>query len=550
MADNVTPLQDVVKNEPKTAPSKETLIERNMRAALERDEQKKQEEAEAAAAAEAERKNDGRQYDMEVEGFNIGDSLMRRMQFMDNAVEKGQEQMLNEEMSENIEGVDDVDTTAPENDIVKEADTTIEDEINDFDLDDPSDDFEPAPVYKSVDEVASTPEVVSEPEVKEEAKEDEDEIKPTSSGQDQIIFDEDDFSDIDLEDEEEDDEGYSDTVRKEATDEDIEKIRKEAAERLRPKARKITIMTKEVSVNRAMGMDTTPVNTADFPLIHTGKLITMSRIKGYDIDTVVNTEQDRITDINRLNEMYTIFYNHIVGDKPAFREWLMTTANADLQSMYMAFHKATYFGSNFVPMNCTNEKCEHVFLTKNIDYRDMIDFKNDESKKRFDDILAGKQVSVSSVTDVIPLSDTIGVTLKTPSIYNAQFEQESVDAKFREKYAKVITFLMYIDKFYYIDSTGGAYPIRVKTDPKSVVKNFKYKVASYAKVIMNLPSDAYGILEAVIYEFDQGTHSYGISFKLPEIECPQCGTIIPATPMSAAQILFSRHRLNLLTVQS
>ena len=99
MADEVKTLQDAGPvNEIPEEPKKESVVERNIRLAQEREKEIEAQKQAEFEASERERKNDGRKYDYEVEGFNIGDSLMRRMNALDEAVAEKQQEMNEEDM--------------------------------------------------------------------------------------------------------------------------------------------------------------------------------------------------------------------------------------------------------------------------------------------------------------------------------------------------------------------------------------------------------------------------------------------------------------------
>ena len=101
----------------------------------------------------------------------------------------------------------------------------------------------------------------------------------------------------------------------------------------------------------------------------------------------------------------------------------------------MAAYKASFFGANYIPMNCTSDDCDHVFLTDDIDIESsMVKFKDDAAKDRFYKIMSGERVGDYSKPEFIMLTDNIAVTLREPSIYNTVFENTVLDQKFVQKY--------------------------------------------------------------------------------------------------------------------
>lgn len=546
-------------NPPKPTPKKqETLADRNLRAALEREEQRKMEEAEAAAAAEAERKNDGRKYDMEVEGFNIGDSLVRRMQFLDEKVESGQEAIAEEELTDSVEGVDDqkpeVDEVADQA-LEKATESTDEDDdLDDFDLNDEEDDFGDAPLPPVPEAKPAAPAPKEDPTVKPEdlvqvAKAPEENKVIEMPTQDEIVFDESDFDDLDLGDDTDED---ATAEEKSAdnngiTDEELNSLRGEIKEKLFPPQRVFNVATKGVSISRLINSDQTGKHAIDWPLMGSGKLISMARMGGPDIETITDPNQSR-NNVNQQRDIFRTMYNAILSDKPEFDVWLKVTPYTDIDHLYMAANRSCFQGANYIPMSCTNEECNHIFLSDDVDIEtQMTKFKDDAAKKRFYAIMNGEDgIMDNTKTDIIPLADHLGVVLREPSIYNAIFEQGSLDQKFRDKYEKTINLLTYVDEFFYLDGPS-AYPFKIKTDEKSIVRNAKYRIAQYSKIIMNMTSDAYNIMGARISE--KLNVEPDVSYCFPELSCPKCGTKIEESPAAARQILFSRHRLSLLTVQ-
>ena len=219
----------------------------------------------------------------------------------------------------------------------------------------------------------------------------------------------------------------------------------------------------------------------------------------------------------------------------------------DIEHIFMCAYKASFNGANYIPLNC--DKCDNVFLTEDVDIEEsMVKFRNADAKKRFYDILSsGGTVTAKDRSKFIVLSPTTAVKLRDPSIYNTIFENSVLDQKFIDKYEKLLTMMVYIDEMYLIDKAGNARPIRVKEDKHSLAKTCKYRIATYAKVINAMPSDAYAILLAEIAQMNNAGDD--VKYQFPEVTCPKCGHTIEASEATAQQLLFSRHRLNLLTAQ-
>ena len=534
-----------------------SVAERNMQAAIERAEEMEAEAKAAQERAEAERKNDGRKYDLEVEGFNIGDSLVRRMEFLNEKAAEAQDAIADEDLEAEVDEVESEDDTDEINEIntaeeQEEADEDLDDEF-DFGDDETDDDFgvdsdpEPVPAEKpedvqraekALEGIAKTAAPVEDDDNEEEALSE----KPLPS-QGETMIDDEDIDDLDLDDTSSDDDEMN------VSEEELEQLRDDIRFKISgnlPSADQIQIEDKPVSVNRLLAVDTTNQNAADWPMMNAGVCVSMSRFSGPEIEALNQT----ITPRNRFNTMKDIYrslYNHIVSEKPSFEKWLKTTSYMDINHIFMAAYKASFHGANYIPLNCYN--CDHVFLTEDMDIEEtMVHFKNDEAKKRFYDIKNSTGTVIArDKTKLVVLSNTVAVTLRDPSIYNTVFENAVLDQKFMDKYEKLLTMMVYIDKMYMIDKTGKARPIAVKEDKHSLAKTCKYRIATYAKVINSLPSDGYSTLIAEIAKMNEADDE--VVYQLPEVKCPKCGETIEAEIQGAQKLLFNRHRLNLLTAQ-
>lgn len=556
------------KNVQSTGKSGMSIAERNMQAAIERAEEREAQAKAAEAQAEAERKNDGRKYDLEVEGFNIGDSLVRRMEFLNEKAASTQDQIAEEDLEREVEGTDEdeddiTDENIEEEDVEEDSDDMDADEFDfgeDTSLDinedlgveeDEEPEEEPAPVAtkdpevvraeKAIEGIAKTAAPADEDNNNEKLSE-----KPLPN-QGETVIDEEDLDGIDLDIDDtpstDDDEDAS------MSEKEMEDLRNEIRSKISgklPSADKIKIVDKPVSVNQLLNVDSAKKKAADWPMMNAGVCVSMSAFSGPEIEALNQSISGR-NRFNTMKDIYRSLYNHIVSEKPSFEDWLKQTSYMDIEHIYMAAYKASFNGANYIPLNCDN--CDHVFLTEDVDIEEsMVKFKDDAAKKRFYDILnSGGSVAAKDRTKFIVLSDTTAVTLRDPSIYNTIFENSVLDDKFVDKYEKLLTMMVYIDKMYLIDAAGNARPIAVKEDKHSLAKTCKYRIATYAKVINAMPSDAYSTLLAEIAKMNDADEE--VKYQFPEVTCPKCHETIEASEATAQQLLFNRHRLNLLTAQ-
>ena len=499
-----------------------------IKSAIEKEnEEKIKEEQRAIEAKNLERKADGREYEYEVEGFNIGDAIMRRAHTIDNNGSALSEQLAEERLEEEINSKEDVD------DQINDVDNFDDDLSDSIDTDYSEDDLD-----------------------KDDKKNKEENIdNNTLPSQEELDIDDEDLDDIDL-DEEDDDE--FDDEDDELSEQEIADLREAIKDKLKldipvntSGEAKISA-NKTISLNDVLSMQTSNANVIDYPLMSAGRCVSMREFSGTEIESLNQGASGR----NRFNTLKTIYhtlYDHIVdNNKPEFDKWLKVTSFMDIEHLYMAAYKASFNGANYIPFNCTNDKCNHVFLSDNIEIEDMIKFKDDAAKKKFYDILENsdtisKEDACLYKTKIVPVSPTIAIGFREPSIYNTIFENSVLDQNFINKYTRLLTMMVYIDNIYVIQN-GEYVPVRCRVDRHSLAKTAKIRIVTYSKIIRTLPSDSYNNILAEIAKInDLGDE---VKYQLPEITCPKCGQTIEATEQTPTQLLFSRHQLNLLSQES
>ena len=498
-----------------------------IKSAIEKEnEEKIKEEQRAIEAKNLERKADGREYEYEVEGFNIGDAIMRRAHTIDNNGSALSEQLAEERLEEEINSKEDVD------DQINDVDNFDDDLSDSIDTDYSEDDLD-----------------------KDDKKNKEENIdNNTLPSQEELDIDDEDLDDIDLD--EEDDE--FDDEDDELSEQEIADLREAIKDKLKldipvntSGEAKISA-NKTISLNDVLSMQTSNANVIDYPLMSAGRCVSMREFSGTEIESLNQGASGR----NRFNTLKTIYhtlYDHIVdNNKPEFDKWLKVTSFMDIEHLYMAAYKASFNGANYIPFNCTNDKCNHVFLSDNIEIEDMIKFKDDAAKKKFYDILENsdtisKEDAYLYKTKIVPVSPTIAIGFREPSIYNTIFENSVLDQNFIDKYTRLLTVMVYIDNIYVIQN-GEYIPVRCRVDRHSLAKTAKIRIVTYSKIIRTLPSDSYNNILAEIAKInDLGDE---VKYQLPEITCPKCGQTIEATEQTPTQLLFSRHQLNLLSQES
>ena len=307
---------------------------------------------------------------------------------------------------------------------------------------------------------------------------------------------------------------------------------------------KFTFAKKAVSAQKVMKLAIqNHQNAADWVLPNAGRSISMTGLSGPEI-LKLNPENSNRNRANTFGDMYRIIYDHVLdGNKPDFEVWLKQLRYVDLQHVYFALYMATFGGSNFINYSCP--KCNKVFI-KDIDFKDMIVYADDETKAKIQAML--KMDTTSAHNDeypvtLIPVSDSYAFAIKTPSVWNVIMETASLSDKFLEKHADLIDVVSYIDGAYLIDSANEQLiPINTKPDPNDMAKTAARRIKAMYDIISTLSSEEYYALRAAIGEMDE--EATKVSYQIPSCTCPACATEIPAnTDITPDGMLFMRHQL-------
>lgn len=259
---------------------------------------------------------------------------------------------------------------------------------------------------------------------------------------------------------------------------------------------------------------------------------------------------DNPRSIDSLNRRFKLIYDHIVSPKPAdFNTWLKCTPFSDVDHYFFAIYIANYKGANFLPIDCSNEKCKNTWVTDDINIMELVKFEKPEDKKKFEQIYHSEATAATGkglyVTQVVPITDKFAVAFKEPSIYNI-IEDRLIDANTRNKYSSFIDYMPYIDTVYAIDyETHGLIPITYKRFADNAAKDIKSKINKYSAVFSTFNSDTFGIIKAYARAISE--RNDGISYNYPELTCPKCGSVIKSEPVSAEALVFTRYQLGSLT---
>lgn len=293
-----------------------------------------------------------------------------------------------------------------------------------------------------------------------------------------------------------------------------------------------TISTKEMT------------KVADWVLYDENRIISMKEFKGYELNKLLTNDNSRSL-LNRYRDMFTSIYEHVNSAKPAtMEEWLKELKWNSLDHLYFAIYKASFSGANHIPYQCPY--CNKQYIQRDIPMEKMYRFKNDDVRKKVEDMLvAGNQKATNKIS-LIQISDNYAVGVRVPSIYNITIEPTVLTEEFRNKYANTIELISYIDNIYYIDKSNQELrPIELKTYPDSKEKTFKERIFKYGKIINQLTSDQFSRFQSYLQKITDD-HSDDIEYILPGTECPHCHKKSEDQPIDAQNLLFIRHQLTSL----
>lgn len=364
--------------------------------------------------------------------------------------------------------------------------------------------------------------------------------------------------DLDKEMEELDDDGSDNTEMDKLYKEKLKNAGRDIKEKVIPLAAKInisgfSISNKPVSINNSVDMAKAyhKPRAARWALFSSKMPIVMSEMSGTEIDELVRLTQGQGRDFTTtdLIRRYSMFYNHTISPKPDDVEsWLKVVSVMDIKHLYAAQYKAAFDGMNFLPYDCTNDRCNNGFITDSVPFDDMVLYEDDEAKKKAMEIYKSEPSNDEYKlyhSELVPVSNVYAFTFKEPSIWDAQIAPLYLDTEWYNKMESTVAINTYIDKIFVIDQANKTIrPLNIKEYRGDVKKTLKSKILALAKVISTLSSDQYNLISAYIEEINKPS-SY-VEYQLPEVICPKCKTKIEARPTTASNLLFTRHRLTSL----
>ena len=388
-------------------------------------------------------------------------------------------------------------------------------------------------------------------------EDDDDDDVFTTSG-----IDDDDLQFLDDEEDTQEDETADDDNDK--TEEIKETIRTQMKENFKPFS-KVDLSNFKISkkpiaaakvINEIKGK---PIECADAVLYDVGRPIRMSAWGPMEIQSI-NPEQVRSGSVNYnafMEKKLRLIYDHLIdANKPkSFEAWAMSTPNTTMDDYMFAAYKATYGQANIVTFNCSDDDCSNVFM-ENVPVSQMIKFKDEDTKKKYYDILhSGTTDTVSDEYEVTlhQVSDDFVFGLKKPSLYNTYIEPTLLDSAFSAKYQDLLLLMTYIDCAYMIDKkTNELVLIDTKPIASDRAKTYKRRIKTFDAILKSLTSDQLQALSVETDKYDAGKLDDNgnlikdITYVFPERRCPKCGKKIDEVEVAPDNMLFTRHQLGLM----
>lgn len=384
-------------------------------------------------------------------------------------------------------------------------------------------------------------------------------LKPISKEDKKSMeIDPDDFSDIEIDDAEED-QKEEDSIIEAREKAGFNNLRSEILEKVINTAKRfdtstLKISSKPITIQRALKKASerrsgSVERTATWALMGANRPYIATAPTGPEI-VLLNTYDDGNNSRFLANEQQMrILYKHDANPyKPeTFESWAKTIPYMDIEEIFAAVYSAAFDDANYMPYSCSEDKCKHMWLSDNMPIRSLAKFKNKQSEDKFNKIMQMPLTPESSLaveSVVIPINDIYAIGFKLPTIYNMLLELRSVDSDFINKYAAIVTVILYIDKIYMVtegEDGVNLSPIGWKEYPGDVTKTFKAKIATYSKILNSFGSNEFGVVTAYINSLSEAENE--ISYEIPATTCPKCGKSIEAIPYSAKAAVFTRARL-------
>lgn len=303
------------------------------------------------------------------------------------------------------------------------------------------------------------------------------------------------------------------------------------------------ISKKYATASRALNtVNKHPVHTAKWILPATGQSIIMSALLGTEIDVLANRRQGQ-TDLMRNEEIIKLFYNHVVSPKPGnWKDWAKTILYDDLSHLYFAVYLAGFAKSNFAPFECAKDK--HQFMQP-VDIMSMVKYK-DKAAEEYCKKLLDKDPNSTTVKSIAKqISDDVVIAFRKPSLYNVLIEDMYLPDKVRNELSDIVAIFRHVEDMYIINrETRMLDPIDTKPDATNITKTLKNRFKIYYDILKSLSSDQLNSITPIMSKLHDQIET--ARYQYPEVVCPKCGSIIKSELQQPIDILFTRHRLQII----
>ena len=467
-----------------------------------------------------------------------------------------------EEDDDEDELVDEIDEDDEDDD-----DEGYTDEEEDFSEDDTSEEEIETPALdllnEGIEEEDTEEEKVEEAPAKEKVVKD---SKPVAPPKKELVS----GPEINLEMSEEDENTKDDIVDKDEDENELSeedtalraKLKKIAIERLKPASMGYDLssftVVKKPKVNADNIFKSYKSKVSKWVLFNQKCTVKMKEYAGSELELMMEYYQTSRRSVDSMRRMLHMIYDHIVSAKPAsFETWLKITPYSDIDNYFFAIYIANFNGANYIPIDCTGtEGCGNSHITEDLPIVDtMVKFDSTEKKKEFEKIYKSEVPPQSKglyVTEIIPLSRKVAIGFKEPSLWD-RLSIDLIDDRTADEYGNIVAWLPYIDNIYEIDAASKQLiPIGYKTYADNESRTLRSKIRKYNDIFNSLSSDEFSPVRAYINDLSD-KFDRGITYILPESECPDCGRIIPETEIPLGQVadmVFTRCQLGTLATTS
>lgn len=295
-----------------------------------------------------------------------------------------------------------------------------------------------------------------------------------------------------------------------------------------------------------------PVKAADWALMGSNMAIRMVEAKGPELEALHQSIRAS-NEINAAIASLRFAYNHIQSaDKPDFETWSKMIRVEDVESLYFALYRATYFDANFIGYTDEKEEatkdhpeygCGKTSIVE-VDINKMPEFEKPEDEELFKKIMAKDTTNAVKPlkSTLLMVSDDLAISYEEATVYNTLIQFSTLNEKTIAKYSDLLNMMAYINGFYKIDRENRELvPIEHKVYRDNIAKTIAEKLKIFNKILLTLTIDQHDMLTVKLNSLNTKSK---VSYVLPETACPECGNMIKKHQVpSMLDLLFTRRQL-------